>query len=701
MRAEPHQTSKPRPRRRRRELAAAAVHPDDPAARFSPLGILRFLLPRIAAVAPKSFAAYVLMFILDAAFFPLSVWATQRLFDRVAAYSGAAHAGMLLSGTVAALLILFAIKTAGQIVNGIAYFIAETYDSRSTAMLTGLLGRKIGRLHPISFEEPHTLDSIDKAYTGIPHAVAYVNTMLDVCIVYLPQLLFMGLYLFMLRPALSLSILLVFVPVLLSQLMRAKLYAGLEDSSAPIRRKMDSYAESLAGRTALKQTRLLGGFPYFYKLYREALSGMNRLKQRADTRANRLELGVQLLTFAGYFGVMALLTASLLQGRIGIGAFAAVFASIDRMFQLMEELVAGRLAQSAEHFGKIRNVLRVLELPEREAESRSSEKAEPYSSKVAAFSADREKEPTVAQSVAADNEQKPIVAAAKIAAVSEQSQAVEARSEPFYSSDPDRPSANRPPGIVCERVSFAYPGAPRKALDGIDLNIRAGETLAIVGANGSGKTTLIRLLSGLYLPDEGRVLHDGVPTSERPPDELFAGTSAVFQQYRRYRMTLADNLAIGEWQREDSGAHRPERLEAAAGQAGLSLTEDVFPDGFGTMLSREFGGVELSGGQWQRVAIARGLYRTYGLIVLDEPTAAIDPLEETRVYRRFAEAASGRTALIVTHRLGSVRLADRILVLDQGRRAGLGTHEELLADCEAYREMWTSQARYYAEEQSV
>ncbi len=119
------------------------------------------------------------------------------------------------------------------------------------------------------------------------------------------------------------------------------------------------------------------------------------------------------------------------------------------------------------------------------------------------------------------------------------------------------------------------------------------------------------------------------------------------------------------------------------------------------MLSREFGGVELSGGQWQRVAIARGLYRTHGLIVLDEPTAAIDPLEETRVYRRFAQAASGRTALIVTHRLGSVRLADRILVLDQGRRAGLGTHEELLADCEAYREMWTSQARYYAEEQSV
>ncbi|OWR30899.1 hypothetical protein CDO73_09945 [Saccharibacillus sp. O23] len=646
MSAEPHQTSKRRPRLHRRELASAAVHSDHSAAHFSPLRILRFLLPRVASVAPKSFAAYVLLFVLDAAFFPLSVWATQRLFDRVAAYSGAAHAGLLLTGTVAALLILFAIKTAGQIVNGIAYFIAETYDSRSTAMLTGLLGRKIGRLHPISFEEPRTLDSIDKAYAGIPHAVAYVNTMLDVCIVYIPQLLFMGIYLFMLRPALSLSILLVFVPVLLSQLVRAKLYARLEDRSAPMRRRMNSYAESIAGRTALKQTRLLGGFPYFYKLYREALGGMNRLKQQADTRANRLEFGAQLLTFAGYFGVMALLTASLLQGRIGVGAFAAVFASIDRLFQLMEELVAGRLAQSAEHFGKIRNVLRVLELPERAAAS-------------------------------------------------------ESRSEPYDSSAPDRASANRPPGIVCERVSFAYPGASRQALADVNLDIRPGETLAIVGANGSGKTTLVRLLTGLYQPDEGQILHDGVPTSERTPDELFVGTSAVFQQYRRYRMTLADNLAIGEWQREDSGVPPLERLEAAAGQAGLPLTEDVFPDGFGTMLSREFGGVELSGGQWQRVAIARGLYRKHGLIVLDEPTAAIDPLEETRVYRRFAQAASGRTALIVTHRLGSVRLADRILVLDQGRRAGLGTHEELLADCEVYREMWTSQARYYAEEQSV
>ncbi|MDO3408288.1 ABC transporter ATP-binding protein [Saccharibacillus sp. CPCC 101409] len=618
--------------------------------RFSPWRILRFLLPRIASVQPKLFAGYVLLFVVDAAFFPLSVRAMQRLFDRIAASAQPPDAGTMLAGAAAALLMLFAIKTAGQLVNGVAYFIAETYDSYSTARLTELLSRKLGRLHPVSFEEPDTLSAIEKAYAGIRHAVAYVNTMLDVCIVYVPQLLFMGAYLFMLRPALTLSVLLAFAPVLLGQLIRARLYAGLEDRSSPARRKMDSYADSIAGRTALKQTRLLGGFPYFYRLYVEALRSLNTLKQKADTRANLLELGAQLLTFAGYFGVMALLAASLLQGSIGVGAFAAVFASIDRMFQLMEELIAGRLAKNAENFGKIRNYLRAMELPERGAET---------------------------------------VSAAEDST---------ANTEPC------------PPAIVCENVSFTYPSAPHKSLDGIDLDIHPGETLAVVGANGSGKTTLVRLLTGLYLPTEGALLHNGVPTSELPPEELFAGTSAVFQHYRRYRMTLADNVTIGEWRLKSAGSSQSpgaeppilcEKLESAAGEAGLPLTEDVFPDGFDTMLSREFGGVELSGGQWQRVAIARGLYRAHGFIVLDEPTAAIDPLEETRVYRRFAEAAAGRTALIVTHRLGSVRLADRILVLHGGRRAGLGTHEELLADCAVYREMWEAQAEYYTEKQTV
>lgn len=618
--------------------------------RFTPWRMFRTLLPQIASVAPKLFTGYVLLFILDAALFPLSIWAMQKLFDRIAELTSNIQGSAIVAGAVSALLLLFALKAAAQIVNGIAYFIAETYDPRSSARLTWLANRKMSRLHPIAFEDPAMLNDIEKAYVGIRFAIRYVNTMLDVLIVYVPQFVCIGIYLFLLRPSLSLAILLVFVPVLLSQLLRARVYASLEDTSAPMRRRADSYAESMLGRTALKQTRLLGGVPYFYRLYRESLDLLITFKRKADARANLLELGVQLLSLIGYFGVMALLVVSLMQGSIGIGAFAAVFASVDRMFALMEELIAGRLAQDTENFGKIRNYLRFMQLPERDDK-------------------------------------------------------LHEKTSPIESID------DRPPAIVCDHVSFTYPGSEKKGLVEISFSMRPAETLAVVGANGSGKTTLVRLLTGLYLPSEGAVLHNGVSTCELPPDKLFAGTSAVFQQFRRYRMTLEENVIISEDARtirknkiadprcDSFEQNREYHLMNVLRTAGLEAHNELFPHGSDTMLAREYGGIDLSGGQWQRVAIARGLYRSHGFIVLDEPTAAIDPVEETRLYRQFAEAAIGRTAVIVTHRLGSVRLADRILVLDNGKIAGIGTHEELLGACPIYQKMWEAQARYYTERQ--
>ena len=243
-------------------------------------------------------------------------------------------------------------------------------------------------------------------------------------------------------------------------------------------------------------------------------------------------------------------------------------------------------------------------------------------------------------------------------------------------------------GVVLSDVHFRYPGAAQEAVRGVTLAVQPGETIAVVGENGAGKTTLVRLMTGLYLPDEGKVEIGGQDTRKLNLPSAVRHMSAVFQKYMKYALTLSENVRI-------SDTSRQEDVSRALHQAGLETDSASFPQGESTMLSREFDGVDLSGGQWQRVAIARGLYRAHGMIVLDEPTAAIDPLEETRIYRQFAELAKDRTAVVVTHRIGSARIADRILVMENGLIAECGTHDQLMAHNGPYARMVEAQAEWY------
>ncbi len=257
-------------------------------------------------------------------------------------------------------------------------------------------------------------------------------------------------------------------------------------------------------------------------------------------------------------------------------------------------------------------------------------------------------------------------------------------------------------GVALHAVSFRYPGAGQDAVDGVTLSIRPGESVAIVGENGAGKSTLVRLIAGMYQPERGSVEIGGVDLRQADDATRFNRLSAVFQHYQRYRLSLLDNVRIAEPPSGTNPAAPAEeraRATSALEQAGffqrLGSTGEV---GLDTMLSREFGGVDLSGGEWQRVAIARGLYRPHDTIILDEPTAAIDPLEEDRVYRTFLDSARGKTAIIVTHRLGMARDADRILVMDRGRLVQDGSHAELMAVDGLYARMFTAQAAWYVRE---
>lgn len=242
--------------------------------------------------------------------------------------------------------------------------------------------------------------------------------------------------------------------------------------------------------------------------------------------------------------------------------------------------------------------------------------------------------------------------------------------------------------IRFEQVGFTYPDG-RRALQGVSFTLRRGERLALVGENGAGKTTLVKLLLRFYDPGEGRILVDGVDLRELDLAAWRCLVAAVFQDFGRYALTLGENIALSDLEH----LHDPQRLEEAAragGAEGLLLR--LGPE---ALLSRAFGGTELSLGEWQRVALSRAFFRQAELLVLDEPTASLDPKEEAHLYARFAELAQGKTVLLITHRLGSVRMADRILVLSGGRLVEEGDHATLLGQQGAYAELWRLQADLY------
>lgn len=247
-------------------------------------------------------------------------------------------------------------------------------------------------------------------------------------------------------------------------------------------------------------------------------------------------------------------------------------------------------------------------------------------------------------------------------------------------------------GFVFEGVGFRYPGAERWAVRNLNFTLFPGETLALVGENGAGKTTLVKLLARLYDPDEGRILLDGHDIREYDLDTLRGSMGVIFQDFVRYYMTAADNIAVGRIEaRDDRG-----RIEAAARRG---LADDVIrrlPREYEQMIGRRFrSGIELSGGEWQKIAIARAYMRDAPLLILDEPTAALDARSEFEVFQRFKELSAGRTAVLISHRFSSVRMADRILVMAGGEIEASGTHEALLAQRGRYAELFELQAAGY------
>jgi ATP-binding cassette subfamily B protein len=266
--------------------------------------------------------------------------------------------------------------------------------------------------------------------------------------------------------------------------------------------------------------------------------------------------------------------------------------------------------------------------------------------------------------------------------------------QPTIRSQPNARAVPSPmiSGFEFRNVSFCYPGTSRLVLRNLNFHLRPGERVALVGENGEGKTTLVKLMTRLYDPVKGQVLLDGVDLREYNLEDLYRKIGVIFQDFMRYEMTARENIAVGQIdERANLG-----RVHLAAIKSMADEVIGRLPRQYEQMLGRRFEeGVDLSGGEWQKVALARAYLRDAQVLILDEPTAALDARSEYEVFRRFAELTAGKTALFISHRFSTVRMADRIVVLEEGRIAEDGNHAELANLGGHYAEMFEMQAASY------
>ncbi len=548
-------------------------------------------------------------------------YGTELFYDNV---SLGARERTISSAIMFSFLFLMAAILVSHILNGCDNYLGTSVHVVLIGKFEERMHKKVVKLDPLLFEDTKFLDDINKAFqgSGVSGCTYVLEAFMVIMLSQVPYMILMSIYLYKLSPVLAFCIFLIFVPVAISQYIRIQVFEKLEDETASCRRKYDYYTECVAGREYFKETRMLGAYNYFSRLIGETIKKINDKAWKCYGKMARLEILMRFITLAGYVGVILLLVYYVINGRIGVGAFAAVFSSIAVMFDMIESALGQQLGGVFETIGMVTNYVKFLDMEEMQGE----EAVVDYSG-----------------------------------------------------------------GIQLHNVSFSYKGSEKMAVKNVSLTVRSGETLAIVGENGAGKSTLVKLLIGLYRPDEGEVYIGQSNTGNTKMQCYQDKISGVFQNYQKYKMTLKDNVVISAFEGQES-----DKVNRTLKNVGIDINGEEYPEGLDTILSTEFGGTDISGGQWQRVAIARGMYKEHEVIVLDEPTSAIDPIEEYALYNKFKEMSKDKTAILVTHRMGSCKIADHIIVMDEGQIIEEGTHEDLMNKNGKYKEMYVAQAQWYA-----
>ncbi|WP_437621158.1 ABC transporter ATP-binding protein [Sorangium sp. So ce1151] len=454
-----------------------------------------------------------------------------------------------------------------------------------------------------------------------------------------------------------LALLLAAIPATVAEARFSGAAFRLRNWRSPEARRLNYLEYVLANDGHAKEVKLFGLGPMFLERYKALAASFYREDSALAVRRAGWAYGLSLLGTAAFYGCYGAMALGAAAGRLSLGAMVLYVAAFRQGQQAFQAVLAG-IGGMYEHNLYMSNLFQYLSIP------------------------------TSAPAALADGAPAALADGAPAALADGSATALSPSASVALSG-----SGASDRGVRFEGVGYRYPGQSRWALRGIDLHIPSGQSLALVGHNGAGKTTFIKLLTRLYEPTEGRILLDGKDLRAWDLDALRRRIGVVFQDFNQYQLTLRENVGLGSLEHLADGP----RIGRAVSEGGADEVVTAVPGGLDAQLGRWFkDGVELSGGQWQKIALARAFMREQAdILVLDEPTAALDAEAEHAVFQRFRSLSKGRTTIVISHRFPTVRMADRILVLDGGRIVEEGTHDELVARGERYARMFALQAEGY------
>lgn len=602
----------------------------------------RFLLPwvlaRIFRARPRSFLAYCGFFLLGSLIYPLTIQLREWLFAS-ALDSRRLGAVPLALGAMVFFYLVDAFSAA------LANTQAEIHDLYAEMDLRDKVARASGRVPAECWEDSTFLERLERVREGSRSGTVYVNVWVDIVVMYGARFAALLFFFFFRSPLLVLLLIGIFVPMFVKNAWTGRSFERLARQQAPLRRKEKSLRATLLSPQGFKEILTANMMGYFRQEVRRCRADFLVLKSRERTWQSAMRLAADMVSLLAYLAVLCFLVWLLRAGRLEPALFAALFFSLDEMYQLAEEALVGRFAAAAEVAPDLR-VLRAF-LDEYGADEHAATGKEGARERLPERREEKTAEPEPGRSATQKD---------------------------------DRPhSAEHEAVLTLCGVSYRYPHAESAALEDLDVRLCRGERIAVIGENGSGKSTLAKILLGLLPPTTGRMWRR---------EEVAA--SVMVQQFARYALRLGDNVRLAEW--DKSGSGDAEAVDCLRFFDFAPEARGLTPD---SRLGKTFGGTELSGGEWQRVALARAKYRSAELLVLDEPSSAIDPLEEARVFDALDRLSRGKTLVLITHRLALLPKLDRILLLRGGRLEAEGSHRELLESSGLYREMWYGQTERY------
>ena len=578
------------------------------------------------------------------AFIPLAIlWIGKLIIDEVVAARASALATTYLWKLVLLEIALaFAGETLSRASAVVESLLGDLFSNRTSVMLM----EHAATLDLYQFENPAFYDQLDRARrqtTGRIGLLAQLLSMGQDLITLVSLSAALLLYSTWLLLLLAVAV----IPSFLSEAHYASLQYSLLFRRTPERRQLD-YLRYLGGSDRpAKEVQMFGLAPWLVERYRKVSEEFYEENKRLTLRRSLAASALSVVGLIGYYGAYAVILVRAVTGAISLGSLTFLAAAFMRSRDLLQRLLSG----AGDIYTQCLYLKDLFDFFE---------------------------------------------------------------TRPTIKSTPDAPQVPRPiqQGFVFENVGYRYPESETWALRGINFSLRPGERLALVGGNGAGKTTLVKLLARLYDPTEGRILLDGRELRDYDLESVRRNVGVIFQDFYRYDLRFEENIGVGEIEQvrdyldsngttnaavpDGNGNEPPASIVSAAEKSLAATLLPRLPEKYQQVLGRRFeGGVDLSGGEWQKVALARAYMRDAQVLILDEPTASLDARAEYEVFSKFAGLMQGRMAVIISHRFSTVRMADRLVVLDEGRVVEEGSHDELIERGGLYSELFSLQAQGY------